>query len=353
MNSPARGAVTVVVVVYDAPRARIDECLDSIEASEGVDTHIVLVDNGSADPGVARAAAHDRAATTLLRRSQNGGFAAGVNAGLARAAGSDAVMLLNDDARVLPDTIACALAALRRGGERCIAVAPKVLLADEPDRIDSVGTVLRPNGEAFNAGIGQPDIGQFANGTQVFGACFGAALFRHDAFTAAAVGPLDERFFLYYEDIDWNIRAFRRGWVTLSATDAVVLHAHATSTRRMGEARRFRIVQRNLLLCMSKHLAARDLLALWARRTVVHAKGFVRGPYRWARLALLAGALVRLPPVLVDRCRHSVSEMRDDAAMFAFAAGMEPYFDATTYRASRTDEAGTAAERARRHIVSE
>lgn len=320
--------VAAIVVVYDAPRERIDACLDSLHASTGVEVHVTVVDNGSADGGAAAAAVHGRPRTTLVALAHNGGFAAGVNAGLRVRTMGVPVFLLNDDATVHTDTLAHCLRVLDDGGERCIAVAPKVLLANEPERIDSVGTVLRSNGEAFNAGIGQLDRDQFPDRTQVFGACFGAALFRHDAFDV--VGPLDERFFLYYEDIDWNIRAYLQGLITLSATQAVALHAHATSTRLLGEPRRYALVQRNLLLCMTKHLPLRAVGALWMHRIVVHLKGGITGPYRRARVRAVTDALAGLPSVL--RARRA--PFADDPSMYRFAEGLEPYFDTTTYRSS-------------------
>jgi len=348
MTAPTTPRVTAIVVVYGAPPARISACLDSLHDSRGIDVRTIVVDNGSPDGGAAATAVcNDRPGVQLVRSASNLGFAGGVNLGLRHRGADDAVWLLNDDATVLPDTVSRCVQLLQAGGDRCIAVAPKMLLASEPGRIDAVGTVLRPNGEAFNAGIGQPDVGQFAHGTQVFGPCFGAALFRADAFRDDIVGALDERYFLYYEDIDWDIRAAHRGFLTLAATDAVVHHEHATSTRLMGEPRRFAMVQRNLLLCVSKNFHRRAVLRIWAQRTVVHAKGCITGPYRWARVTAMAGALVRLPAALLARREARRGHLLDNPAMFRFAQGQEPFFDATTYRASRPTDAAAAAARKR------
>jgi len=133
---------------------------------------------------------HER--VTVVRSIRNDGFASGVNQGLAFRRAGDLVLLLNDDATVSADCVArCAVTLAEH--PTAISVAPRVMLADEPDLIDSIGVVLRPNGEAFNAYIGQKWNDQVADGAQVLGPCFSAALFRNDAFDAAAVGPLDER----------------------------------------------------------------------------------------------------------------------------------------------------------------
>ncbi len=346
MSGPTPPRVTAVVVVHGAPQSRIEACLGSLVSSHDVDLEVVVVDNGSPDGGAAvRAASSAWPNVTPVCSERNGGFAAGVNIGLQRRRAGDAVWLLNDDATIAPNTISTCSQTLLAHGPSCVAVAPKMLLADEPDRIDAVGTVLRANGEAFNAGIGQPDLGQYSDGEVVFGPCFGAALFRADAFDADVVGLLDERYFLYYEDIDWNIRAFHRGLVTVAATQAVVWHQHATSTRRLGEGRRYSIVQRNLLLCVTTNFPVRDALRIWVQRMIVHGKGLITGPYRGARVRALSSAFVGLPGALRARRSARTGPRLDDPAMFRFAEDQVPYFDAETYRSSRPDEADEAARR--------
>ncbi len=171
--------------------------------------------------------------------------------------------------------------------------------------------------------------------------------FRSDAFDDDVVGLLDERYFLYYEDIDWNIRAFHRGLVTVAATDAVVWHQHATSTRRLGEGRRYSIVQRNLLLCVTKNFPVGAVLRIWLQRAVVHGKGLVTGPYRGARVRAMSSASIRVPGALRARRSARRGPRLDDPAMFHFAEGQVPYFDAATYRSSDAAGADEAARRRR------
>ena len=192
---------------------------------------------------------------------------------------------------------------------------------------------MRPNGEAFNAFIGQRWTVQVSDGDEVLGPCFGAALFRADAFDPHVVGPIDERYRLYYEDIDWCLRARRRSFTTVACTDAIVLHEHAASTRLLGEAARYELVQRNLLLCVAKNFPASLALRAWLSRLVVQAKGLVTGPYRVQRLRSIALALIGLPGVLVARRRlgHAPAPAQMEP-WFAFAAGQSPNFSAETYR---------------------
>ncbi len=324
--------VTAVVVVHGSPLATVAECVQSLLDSVDVDVHVVLVDNDSPDGGSACHAWQTNAGVTVVRSERNGGFASGVNQGLARRRSGDLVMLLNDDATVAPSTLA-RCAAVLSSRPTAIAVAPRMMLANEPDRIDSIGVVIRANGEAFNAFIGQTWNEQVGDGDEVLGPCFGAALFRPDAFDNATVGPIDERYRLYYEDIDWGLRSRCAGFVTLAATDAVVMHQHAASTRLLGEAARYELVQRNLLLCVAKNFTARRALAAWGQRLVVHTKGVITGPYRAQRWRSIGRALGGLPSVLLARRRLPTAVGSfDEKSLFAFAEGQTPNFSAETYR---------------------
>jgi len=324
-------SITAIVVVHGSPIDTVRRSVQSLLDSRDVDIRIVLVDNASPDGGAACAPwnAHER--VTLVRSVDNRGFAAGVNQGLARRRGRDLVVLLNDDATVATDCLARCAAALFVE-PTVISVAPRVMLADEPDRIDSIGVVLRPNGEAFNAFIGQPWNGQVATGSELLGPCFAAALFRADAFDADVVGPLDERYRLYYEDIDWALRAQRAGFRCVAAADAVVHHQHAGSTRALGEPARYELVQRNLLLCATKNLTARSAARVWFGRFAVHGKGLLTGPYRAQRVRSLGRAVAGMPSAIAARRHLPPTRARTDDELFAWSVGQSPNFDAETLR---------------------
>lgn len=331
--------VTAVVVVHGSDAATVQSCVESLLGSQGIDIHVVLVDNASPDGGAACSSWRDRDAdgVHLITSTTNGGFAAGVNIGLVHRRRGDMICLLNDDATVEPAAVS-QLASTLVGDPSLVAVAPRVMLAQQPDRIDSIGVVIRPNGEAFNAFIGQYWNGQVDNGADVLGPCFGAALFRADAFDATLVGPIDERYRLYYEDIDWSLRAQRMGLRTVAVIDAVVFHEHAASTRLLGEPARYELVQRNLLLCAAKNFTLGAALRVWGSRLVVHTKGIIKGPYRAERARSIARALWGLPSVLLARRRLPRTRAVDEQALFAYSVGLEPNFDTDTYRAD-TDPA--------------
>jgi GT2 family glycosyltransferase len=348
-SEPDTPHVDAIVVVYGPDPALLHRCVDSLVASRGVQMRVILVDNGSPQPVHAPPGVH-----RLVRRDHNGGLGAAVNTGW-QYTSADAVLLLNDDAWVEPDAVRRCVDRLQEAPD-VLVVAPKVLMdsarpstASPTPVIDSCGLVIRPDGEAFSAGVGQPDIGQFDDDRTCLGACFAAALLHRRAWQR--VGPVDERYFLYYEDVDWALRAAACGVVTALEPAAVVHHVHAASTRRMGEARRFAMVQRNLLRCATANVSVGRATRIWAGRLAAHGKGLITGPYRTARLRAIAGAVCGLPSAVAARRRRT--PLADEARVFAFAEGLRPHIVEGTFVATASQQAADdAAARLRRRSIS-
>lgn len=329
--------VTAIVVVHRIDPAATAEALASLAASVGVDLSVVAVYNGDATgwPELqSLCAAHG---ATAVRAAANDGFGAAVNTGLAQVAPGDHVFLLNDDASVAPSTIAECARVLAAEGPGCISVAPMVVHHDQPDRIDSMGVVLRPNGDAFNAYQGRrreefvAADGPAAAPIDILGPSFSAALFAAGAFDEAMVGPMATRYFMYFEDVEWNVRARHRGYRSVAAPSAVAIHRHALSARTLGEANRFRMVQRNRLVMAVATLSWPGVARVKVRWLVEHVLGVARGPYRSARLGALVG-VVRLAPWALGRRRSYRGRTPvADATLFAYAEGHQPAISTTDY----------------------
>jgi len=270
------GSVAAVVVAFGSDTDRLDRCLGALSAQGA---HVVLVDNGSPTP-----VTHPLAAV-VVRRERNDGFAAGVNAGL-RVCDRPFVAIVNDDAVFQDGALAACVDALDAAPDSVLAAAPKVMFPDGA-HIDSVGLALRSSGEAFSAGVGQPDIGQFDEDRAVLGPCLSAAVFRRDAFDR--IGVLDERYFLYYEDIDWAERARRAGFRPAVALSSQARHREGASTgspqgvrnksplsEHFGAVNRLRVTRRFwpwlwplVWASLGLVVAERLLHAEWARAGVV------------------------------------------------------------------------------------
>ena len=366
VSSPKVG---VVMVNYAVPPEVLAAAVRALVSSvgKGQPHEIVIVDNASprlreeAHEAVVLAAAEFGCDSDVLRwinSPANTGFAGGVNQGIAAlGAECELVFLCNPDARVEPNALDICIDALVGSPPLCVAVAPKMILDREgvagPLVLDSVGNAVNEIGEAFNVGLGQPDLGQYDVPELVFGPCFGAALFRRTAFSLSQVGPLDERLFLYYEDVDWNWRAQLLGFDVVTCPSARVHHTMSITMRDHPYDDKFRLTERNLLLCALKNMENSRALLVVGRRSL----GILRGSlisrhYPVAGLRALAGVLRMLPSTWTLRSALQRARVRSDREVFAFSVGERTFFNAVTYQPERTDEAHAFAESRLARILS-
>jgi len=256
------------VIVHWQDLADTRGCVDSVRADGGVGD-VLVVDNASREPVGEVLAGRAR----VLRSGENRGYAGGANLGIgaALAAGADVVLLLNNDVRLHPGASAAALDALATD-ERIAVVGPKVLAREDPSRLWLAwGDVTWGQSLVALRGAGEPDGPRFARARDADWIAGCAMWLRRSALDA--IGPLDETFFAYHEEVDWCVRARGLGWRVVYAPDAVVTH---TGRGTSGGARSVRI---------RKYFGARNSI-LFARK---HA-----GPRQWASLALFLGGSLPL-----------------------------------------------------------
>jgi GT2 family glycosyltransferase len=216
---------TLTVLTYNG-RELLDVTLPSVLAQRDGDRDVavLVIDNGS-DDGTAE---HVRARwprATVLELPENVGVAAALN----RATSTEFVALLNNDVELAPRWLEPLLATLRAHPGAASATG-KLMRYHDRTRIDAAGDVLLRSAAAINRGADELDHGQYDLAEGVFGACAGAALYRRAAFDA--VGPFDEAYFAYLEDIDWAMRAQLAGFEARYEPAAVGYHMGGATTRR-------------------------------------------------------------------------------------------------------------------------
>jgi GT2 family glycosyltransferase len=208
---------------------------------------VVLLDRAAAEaPG----SAGDAPQLTLIETGDNLGFAGANNVGLRYAfGGGDAeyVWLLNNDTVVAPD----ALRALVEIAEREPAagmVGSKLLEYDRPDvlQLAGGGRVVPWRGLTTYFGIGERDRGQWERVLELDYVAGASLLVRRAA--VEQIGGLDERFFLYSEEVDWCLRARARGWTLLYAPASRVWHKGGQSVRHRSPLHDYYTVRSMLLL---------------------------------------------------------------------------------------------------------
>ncbi|MDQ3722673.1 MAG: glycosyltransferase family 2 protein [Actinomycetota bacterium] len=231
--------VAVVIVNYDGERL-LPECLAALAAQTLAPDEIVVADNGSRDGSLALLRAH-HPQVRVLALGRNRGFAGGANPGV-RATSAPWVCVLNSDATPAPDWLAQLTAAPR--DERTWALG-SVLVSAASGRIESAGDQYAAPGYAYKLLRDRPLEELPADPYPVFAAPGAAPVFRRDVFDA--LGGYEERFFLYYEDVDLAFRAVLAGWHALLVPHARVTHRLGATTRSHARARFY--VARNSAWC--------------------------------------------------------------------------------------------------------
>ena len=314
----------------------LEGCLKSVrEANSDVACRVTLVDNASGD-GVAGQAESSFPAIDVVEMEDNVGFSAAVNRGLAGVS-EPFVLLLNTDTVLAPGALAAMAAALEKGGGDCAGVAPKMMSSSHEGIIDAVGTVMPPDGASFTRGIGQCDLGQYDRDEEVLGVCFGASLLQRQLFEPAAVGPLYEDYFLYFEDSDWCMRARSQGYRFLTVPEAVVNHMHSGVTRHESLDFKYRLIELNTLKItvrtFENPLRAAAIVA--ARSLRLAARTLIRRKFIAANISTLASFAAELPRLLKERQELKRRRIVSDNKVFAMAAGEDAFFDTVAYRPDR------------------
>jgi hypothetical protein len=239
--------LSIVIVSYNA-RADLEACLDSLMAAAPAIPHeIVVVDNASTD-GSAQAAASRAPRVRLIRQDRNAGFSAGNNVGIKATAGA-LILLLNSDT-IVPSGAIDRLVERLRASHAAAAAGPR--LVDGSGRAElSFGPMISPVAELKQKAIvGLHDRGfgpvsrwveRATSREQFVDWVSGAALLVHRR-DAEAAGLLDERFFLYTEDVDFCAALRARGRRILFTPAAQITHlrgrSRATAPRAMNAAYR-------------------------------------------------------------------------------------------------------------------
>ena len=227
-------ALSIVIVSYNA-RADLVRCLRSLTSRPPAAAHeVIVVDHASPD-GSADAVRTEFPGVRLLPMAGNPGFAAGCNTGI-RAAAGEFVLLLNSDTIVPAGALDRLLERVRR--EPDVAVAgPRLVDAEGLPEL-SFGAMIAPLAEARRkllTRLLERRVGPAVRYVQrlasrerypdwVSGACL--LVRRQDA---EAVGLLDERFFLYTEDVDFCASIRARGRRVLFTPAAEIVHLRGRS----------------------------------------------------------------------------------------------------------------------------
>lgn len=237
--------LSIVIVSYQV-RELLARCLESLESQpEGPRLEIIVVDNASQD-GSADVVRDRFPGVLLIRNDQNRGFSAANNQGLAISTGRN-MMLLNPDTERKskdPDSLATIVEFMDKH-TRAGACGPRLVYGDGslqqsafrfPGLAQVYLDLFPTNWRLANSRLN----GRYATSLYDSGAPFqvdhplGAAfIVRREV--VQQVGLLDERYFIYVEEIDWARRITSEGWEIWCVPAAEIVHHEAQSTKQFRD----------------------------------------------------------------------------------------------------------------------
>ncbi|MBX3010356.1 MAG: glycosyltransferase family 2 protein [Caldilineaceae bacterium] len=289
---------SVIIPNYNGVRF-LGPLLDALRQQTFRDFEVILADDSSSDESVAFVEQRYPEVRLLVNR-RNEGFARTCNLAVDAAHGR-LVVLLNNDTEPEPSWLA-ELAKTVCTNPHAAAIASKLLLFDEREKLHTTGDLMGYDGIPQNRGVWEVDDGQYDDDPLIFSASGGASAFRKDVWQQ--LGGFDEDFWMYLEDVDFGFRAQLAGWGAVFAPTARVYH-HLSATG--GGALASYYVGRNTIWTLAKNmptsLLLRNLPAILLAQLEILIDGLanIRGTAARARLRGQLDGLLGLPHQLRKR----------------------------------------------------
>ncbi|BEL08501.1 glycosyltransferase family 2 protein [Actinoplanes sichuanensis] len=294
--------VAVVVVTYNSERLVPDLIASLGPGLEGVDWQLIVADNASADDsvGTVRRLAPD---ATVVEMGRNAGYAAGINAAVAKAGPFTAVLVLNPDVRLTPGCVRTLLGVLRTEGT---GIAVPLLEDGDGELIHTMRrapSVRRVLGDALMGAVRAgriPAFGEMVTDERLYADERVADWAEGSTVLISAecwnrIAPWDESFFLYSEETDFALRAGDAGLATRFTPAAKAVHLEGDS--KVSPALWTLLTLNKVRLYRRRHNALLGA-AFWGALVMREGSRAVlgKGPSKLAVRALLSPSRLRETP---------------------------------------------------------
>jgi len=243
--------VYIIILNWNTRKETI-KCIESANCVLYQNVKILIVDNGS-DDGSAKEFRKRFPNIDIIENKKNLGYAGGNNVGIKKALNNkaDYVFLVNSDVVIDPNCIN-ELVKLAEQDFSIGIVGPKNYFFDKPNTICFAGGKINLfTGQSVHMGVCEKDKGQYDDIEDVDYITGSAIMIKSEVFEK--IGLFDERFFAWYEDSDFCIRAKNSGFCVRLVPQARIWHKVSQSIGGHGAPLQTYYGIRNILLFMRKH----------------------------------------------------------------------------------------------------
>lgn len=252
----------VVTVILNTNR-KVDtlEALQSLSESTYPEQKIIVLDNASTDGSIA-AIQQSYPDVEVIELAQNLGYAGNNNVGIRAAleAGAEWVLVLNEDTVLAPDCLE-QMVKLGEQDPQIGIVGPMVYHFNEPQIIQSAGGKMTPGWVSVHLSQNELDSGQYPDPHEVDWIS-GCAIMVRKA-VIEQVGMIDARFFYYWEETEWCLRAREAGWKIFHHPQAHLWHKGVQRDYSPGPNVTYYSTRNRLLMLSAHHAPLTVHIATW------------------------------------------------------------------------------------------
>lgn len=226
--------VSVIIVNWNGVKW-LEDCFHSLKNQTYANVEIIVVDNASTDQSVAWIKKHAPYVNVIVNK-KNEGFAQGNNIGYKHAKGTY-IVFLNNDTRVTPSFITELVDVMDKDNS-IGGVQSKILLMDDPHRLDSIGAFLTVTGFLYHNAFGQLDKKEFDLPINLYTAKGACMMFRAETLGKVEVGGniFDPDYFAYFEETDLCHRVWLAGYRIVYAPRSIIYHKMGATSGSMNAA---------------------------------------------------------------------------------------------------------------------
>lgn len=226
-----KGLVSIVIVNWNGKHF-LEKCFSSLYVQKYRNFEVIFVDNASRD-GSVEWVKKKYPKTKIAVNDKNLGFAEANNIGYGVSKG-EYVLFLNNDTEVTTQFLVELINVLE-SDLRIAGAQSRILLMDDPKRLDSVGAFLTSSGFLYHYGIAKPDSLQYRKQINLYSAKGACMMFKREVLEKVKVDGeiFDNRYFAYFEETDLCHRVWLAGYKIVFAPKSVIYHKMGGTSTRM------------------------------------------------------------------------------------------------------------------------